>query len=62
MNKTSTLEFNCLPIDNAELLRFAEDNASEEPRDYVIDALLRFSRSLEVRNSDITGKTEFIYN
>lgn len=49
-------------MDQAELLRYAEDNASEEPGDHVIEALLRFSKSLEVRNSEVTGKTEFIYN
>jgi hypothetical protein len=62
MNKTSTLEFTSFPIDHADLLRYAENNAGEEPGDHVIETLLRFSKSLEVRNSEITGKTEFIYN
>ncbi|MCA6362947.1 MAG: hypothetical protein IM638_07905 [Bacteroidetes bacterium] len=62
MNKTSTRELNSFPIDHAELLRYVENNAGEEPGDHVIEALLRFSKSLEVRNSEITGKTELIYN
>jgi hypothetical protein len=62
MNKTATQDFLNLPIDSAELLSYAEENSNHEPGDHVIDSLLRFSRSFEVRNSELTGKVEFIFN
>jgi hypothetical protein len=62
MNKTATQDFLNLPIDSAELLSYAEDNSNQEPGDHIIDSLLRFSRSYEVRNSELTGKVEFIFN
>lgn len=62
MNKTATQDFQNLPIDSAELLKYSEDNSSYEPGDHVIDSLLRFSRSFEVRNSEMLGKAEFIFN
>lgn len=62
MNKTATPDFMKLPIDSAELLQFAEDNASQEPSDLLIASLLRYSKSFEVRSSELLGKIETVYN
>lgn len=62
MNKTATTDLMKLPIDSTELLRFAEDNASQEPGDHVITSLLRYSRSFEVRTSELLGQIETVYN
>lgn len=62
MNKTSTLKIMNLGINSEELLHFANGEKQEEPRQHVIDSLLRFSRSLEVKPSKMVGKIESVSN
>lgn len=62
MNKTSTLEIMKLPIDSFELLRYVQENENEEPGTHVVDALLRYSRSLEIRPSEYVGQLEMVQN
>jgi hypothetical protein len=62
MNKTSTLKIMDLRINSEDLLHFANGEQQEEPRQHVIDNLLRFSRSLEVKPSKMVGKIENVTN
>jgi len=62
MQKTSTSDVMDLSINSDELFRFAEENLPAEPRQHVIDTLLRFSRSLEIRPSVHVGQTETVNN
>ena len=62
MAKTSTLDIMNLSIDSDDLFRFAEEEFSAEPRQQVIDTLLRFSRSLEIRPSSLVGQIETVSN
>lgn len=62
MAKTSTLDIMNFSIDTNDLFRFAEENFSEEPGQHVVDSLLRFSRSLEVRPSSLIGQIESVSN
>lgn len=62
MAKTSTLDIMNFSIDSNDLFRFAEDNFSEEPGQQVIDSLLRYSRSLEIRPSTMVGTIENVNN
>jgi hypothetical protein len=62
MNKTSTLKTMNLRIDSEDLLRYSTEEHSEEPRQHVIDTLLRFSRSLEIKTSKMVGKIESVTN
>jgi hypothetical protein len=51
-----------LGINSEDLLHFANGEKQDEPRQHVIDNLLRFSRSLEVKNSSLVGKIESVTN
>lgn len=51
-----------LGIDSEDLLRYAEEEYNEEPRRHVIDSLLRYSRSLEIRPSSMIGSIESVTN
>jgi hypothetical protein len=51
-----------LRIDSEDLLRYSTEEHSEEPRQHVIDTLLRFSRSLEIKTSKMVGKIESVTN
>jgi predicted class III extradiol MEMO1 family dioxygenase len=62
MNKTSTLKIMNLGINSEDLLHYANGEQQEEPRQHVIDNLLRFSKSLEVKNSSMVGKIENVTN
>ena len=62
MAKTSTLDVMNFSINNEDLFRFAEEEFSEEPGQHVIDSLLRFSRSLEIRPSAFVGQIESLKN
>jgi hypothetical protein len=62
MNKTTTLKIMNLGIDSEDLLRYSNEEHNEEPRQHVIDSLLRFSRSLEVKTSKMVGKIESVTN
>lgn len=62
MAKTSTLDIMNFSIDSNDLFRFAEENFSEEPGQHVIDSLLRYSRSLEIRPSSLVGTIENVNN
>ena len=62
MTKTSTLKSMNLGINSEDLLHFANGEQQEEPRQHVIDSLLRFSRSLEIKPSKMVGKIESVTN
>ena len=62
MNKTSTPKIMNLGINSEDLLHFASGEQQEEPGQYVIDILLRFSRSLEVKTSKMVGRIENVTN
>lgn len=62
MAKTSTLDVMNFSINSEDFFRFADDEFSEEPGQHVIDSLLRFSRSLEVRPSSFVGQIESVKN
>ncbi len=62
MNKTTTLKIMNLGIDSEDLLRFSNEEHNEEPRQHIIDNLLRFSRSLEIRPSKMVGQIESVKN
>jgi hypothetical protein len=62
MNKTSTLKIMDLRINSEDLLHFANGEQQEEPGQHVIDNLLRFSRSLEVKPSKMVGTIESVTN
>ena len=62
MNKTSTLKIMNLGINSEDLLHYANGEQLEEPRQHVIDSLLRFSKSLEVKTSKMVGKIESVTN
>jgi hypothetical protein len=62
MNKTFTHQPMKLPIDSSELLRFAQEHSNEEPGNHIIDNLLRYSKSLEIKESKLIGLVETIGN
>jgi hypothetical protein len=62
MIKTSTPDVLNFSMNSEDLLRFAEEEFQEEPRQHVIDTLLRFSRSLEIRSSASVGPIETVAN
>jgi hypothetical protein len=62
MNKTTTLEMMNLGIDSEDLFRYGNEEYNEEPGQHVIDNLLRFSKSLEVRSSKMIGQIESVTN
>ncbi len=62
MNKTSTLNMMNLGIDSEDLFRYGNEEYNEEPSQNVIDNLLRFSRSLEIRPSKMVGQIESVTN
>ncbi|CAN5739480.1 hypothetical protein BH11BAC7_BH11BAC7_09990 [soil metagenome] len=62
MNKTSTPEIMNLGINSEDLLHYASGETQDEPRQHVVESLLRFSRSLEVKTSKLVGKIESVTN
>ena len=62
MNKTTTLDMMNLGIDSEDLFRYGNEEYNEEPGQNVIDSLLRFSRSLEIRPSKMIGQIEAVTN
>ena len=51
-----------LGIDSEDLFRYGNEEYNEEPSQNVIDNLLRFSRSLEIRPSKMVGQIESVTN
>jgi hypothetical protein len=62
MNKTSTPKIMNLGINSEDLLHYANGEQQEEPGQHVIDSLLRYSRSLEVKPSKMVGFIESVTN
>jgi hypothetical protein len=62
MNKTSTPKIMNLGINSEDLFHYASGEAQDEPRQHVVDNLLRFSKSLEVKSSKLVGKIENVTN
>ena len=62
MIKTTTPEIINLNIDSEDLLRYGNEEPTLEPGKHVIDALLRFSRSLEIKRSTMVGTIESVAN
>ena len=62
MVKTFTLENLMLQVESEDLFKMATNDSDSEPRQQVIDVLLRYSRSLEVNKSSYLGNIEQINN
>lgn len=62
MNKTSTLKSINLSVNSEDLLHYASGEQQDEPRQHIVDSLLRFSRSLEVKTSKLVGEIESVTN
>jgi hypothetical protein len=58
MVKTFTLENLMLQVESEDLFKMATNDSDSEPRQQVIDVLLRYSRSLEVNKSSYLGHIE----
>lgn len=58
MVKTFTLENLMLQVESEDLFKLTTNEGDHEPRQHVTDALLRYSRSLEVNKSSYLGHIE----
>jgi hypothetical protein len=58
MVKTFTLENLMLQVESEDLFKMATNEGDYEPRQHVIDVLLRYSRSLEVNKSSYLGNIQ----
>lgn len=58
MVKTFTLENLMLQVESEDLFKMATNEGDNEPRQHVIDVLLRYSRSLDVNKSSYLGHIE----
>lgn len=62
MAKTSTLPHSELSVRPDELMSYAEEDFRYEPSQGVVDSILRYSQSLEVRKSKMVGVVETVAN
>jgi len=62
MPKTSTLKNADLSIKPEELMSFVQEDFKFEPSQHVVDAILRYSQSLEIRKSSYVGLIESVCN
>jgi hypothetical protein len=62
MDKTSTLDNMSISINNTDLARFAAEDYPYDPGDQLVNRLLRYSRSLEVKNSKLIDCIENVLN
>jgi len=62
MAKTFTLSHSDLSVQADELMNYAQEEYQFEPSQGVVDSILRYSQSLEVRKSKYTGLIETVSN
>jgi hypothetical protein len=62
MPKTSTLLHPELSVKPEELMNFVEEDFKFEPSQHIVDTILRYSQSLEIRKSSYTGLIENVCN
>lgn len=62
MAKTFTLPHSDLSVQADELMNYAQEEYQFEPSQGVVDSILRYSQSLEVRKSKYTGLIETVSN
>jgi hypothetical protein len=62
MAKTFTLTNSDLSVQADELMNYAQDEFQFEPSQAVVDSILRYSQSLEIRKSKFVGAVETVAN
>jgi hypothetical protein len=62
MAKTFTLSKSDLSVQADELMSYAGEDFKYEPSQGVVEALLRYSQSLEIRKSKFVGTVETVSN
>lgn len=62
MAKTFTLSHPELSIKPEELMNYAQEDFRYEPSQGVVDSILRYSQSLEIRKSKLVGLVETVSN
>lgn len=62
MAKTFTLSQSDLSVKPDEVMNYVEEDFRFEPSQGVVDAILRYSQSLEVRKSKMVGVVETVSN
>ena len=62
MAKTFTLSKSDFSVQADELMSYAGEEFKHEPSQGVIDAILRYSQSLEIRKSKFVGLVETVSN
>lgn len=62
MAKTFTLSHSDLSVQADELMNYAQEEYQFEPSQGVVDSILRYSQSLEVRKSTYMGLIETVSN
>ena len=62
MAKTFTLSHSDLSVQADELMNYAQEEYQFEPSQGVVDSILRYSQSLEVRKSNYVGLVETVSN
>lgn len=62
MAKTFTRSNSDLSVKPEELMNYAEEDFRYEPSKGVVDSILRYSQSLEVRKSKFVGTVETVAN
>lgn len=62
MAKTFTLTNSDLIVQADELMNYAQDEYQFEPSQGVVDSILRYSQSLEIRKSKFVGTVETVSN
>lgn len=62
MAKTFTLSNSDLSVQADELMNYAQEEYQFEPSQGVVDSILRYSQSLEIRKSKFVGTVETVSN
>ena len=62
MAKTFTLLKSDLSVNPDEVMNYAAQELNQEPSQGVVDAILRYSQSLEIRKSKFVGTVETVSN
>ncbi len=62
MARTFTLLHSDITVKSDELINYVEEDFGFEPSQHVVDSILRYSQSLEVRKSMYTGLIETVAN
>ena len=62
MAKTFTLSHSDLSVKPDELMNYVQEDFGYEPSKGVVDSILRYSQSLDVRKSKFVGLVETVSN